>query len=108
MRKKSNIGLTYKIPDYFQYLTWYDLDTPLGIYGFIQEMISDNIDLEMYPEIKVYYQIMYDNAFRDNPNMITVDYIIKKLKNCLIRYGFAHTSTRVKNKLYYYWFMKGE
>lgn len=108
MRKKSNIGLKYKVPEYFQYLTWYDLDTPLGLYSFIQEMINDNINLEDYPDIKIYYEIIYNNAFSDNPNIITVNYIIKKLKNTLIRYGFAHTSSRLDNKLYYYWFERGD
>lgn len=94
------------IPEYYKFLTWYDLDTPLGVYGFIQEMIENGIKLEDYIEIKVYYDLLYDNAFRDSPNMKSVDYIIKKLKLSLIRYGFAHTTSKVKNKLYYYWYEK--
>ena len=95
------------VPEYFEYLNWYDLYSPLGVYGFIQEMINDGIDLNDYPDIKVYYDIVYTNAFRDNPNIISVDYVIKKIRNCLIRYGFAHTSARLENKkLYYYWFDK--
>lgn len=97
-----------KVPEYYQYLNWYDLDSPLGLYGFIQEMLNDNLDLNKFPEIKVYYDIMCDNAFRDEPNMITVDYITKKLKNVLIRYNMAHTTSRVDYKLYYYWYEREE
>lgn len=95
------------IPDYYAFLTWYDLDTPYGLYGFIQEMLMDGINLEMYPDVNVYYDILYNNALRDVPNMVTVDYIVKKLKNLLIKYGFAHTTSKMHNKLYYYWFEKG-
>lgn len=93
-----------KIPQYYEYLNWYDLDSPMGLYGFIQEMKDNGIDLEDYPDIKIYYDIIYDNAFRDEPNMISVDYVVGKLKRTLIRYGFAHTNRRVEYKLYYYWF----
>lgn len=92
------------VPDYYQYLTWYDLDTIEGIYWFIQEMINDGIDLKGYPEIDVYYDILNKNIFRDEPNMMTVDYVILHLKRALIKYGFAHTTRKVKYKLYYYWY----
>lgn len=96
-----------KVPEYFEYLNWYDLYTPLGVYGFIQEMIQDEIDLNNYPDIKIYYDILFENAFRDDPNIISVDYIVKKLRQCFIRYGFAHTSKKIEGKrFYYYWFDK--
>lgn len=95
-----------KVPEYYKYIKWYDLDTPLDLYGFIQEMINDGINLETYPEIKVYYEILYNNALRDKPNMITVDYVIDKLKKALIRYGFAHTTSLLDKQLYYYWYEK--
>lgn len=95
------------IPDYYAYLTWYDLDTPFGIYNFIQEMILDGIDLEKYPDLNIYYEILYANIFKDDPNIVTVDYVVKKMKSYLIRYGFAHTTKKVDYKLYYYWFEKG-
>lgn len=94
------------VPEYFEFLNWYDLDSPLGLYGFIQEMISNGIDLEEYPDIKVYYDIIYNNAFRDEPNMISVEYVSMKLKRALIRYGFAHTSKKVEYKYHYYWYDK--
>lgn len=94
----------YKIPEYFQYLNWYDLDTPTGIYSFIREMQDNGINIEDYPEIKVYYDVLYNNAFKDEPNIISVDYVVKKLKNALKRYGFAHTTTRFPNELYYFWY----
>lgn len=93
-----------KIPDYYEFLTMHDLNTPLGLYDFIQDMIMDNVNLDDYIEIKVYYEVLYNNAFRDDPNMISVDYVVKKLKNALIRYGFAHTVEKLKPYgLYYYW-----
>ena len=92
-----------QVPEYYQYLTWYDLDTPLGLYEFIEEMKLDNVDLDKYIEIKVYYEILLKNAFKDEPNMVTTDYVVWKLKNALIRYGFAHTTRKVKNRIYYYW-----
>ena len=35
--------------------------------------------------------------------MITVDYVIIKLKNALVRYGFAHRVKDVKEGYYYFW-----
>lgn len=102
----TNFDYKKKIPEWFSYLTWYDLDTPIGLYNFIDEMKRDGIDLNKFPEITVYYDILYKNAFRDDPNIITVDYVVKKLKQCLIRYGFAHSSARIDNKFYYYWYDK--
>lgn len=95
------------VPDYYQFINWYDLDTPVGIYDFIQEMLMDGIDLNDYPEIEIYYDILCDNAMRDEPNIMTTEYIVKKLKNALKRYGFAHTRKQVKYKLYYYWNERG-
>ena len=100
--------MTDKIPDYYAFLTWYDLDTPYGIYNFVQEMIMNGIDLKKYPDVNVYYKILCDNIFRDEPNIITVDYIVKKMKNVLIRYGFAHTTSKVHYKWYYYWYDSGK
>lgn len=97
-----------QVPEYYQYLMWYNLDTPLGLYDFIEEMKQDNVDLNDYPEIKVYYEVLFNNAFKDEPNMITVNYVVWKLKNALIRYGFAHTTRKVENKIYYYWNEKGD
>lgn len=96
------------VPDYFQYLNWYDLDTPTGLYWFMQELINDDIDLNEYPEIKTYYEILLKNVFLEEPNMISVEYVMRKLKNALVAYGFAHTTKKVEYKLYYYWFMKGD
>lgn len=97
-----------QVPEYYQYLTWYDLDTPLGLYHFIEEMKSDGVDLNDYLEIKVYYDILFKNALKDDPNMVTTDYVVWKLKRALIRYGFAHTTKKLKNKIYYYWNEKGD
>lgn len=95
------------VPDYYQFLNWHDLSNPIGIYEFIQEMLDDGIDLADYPEIEVYYNILCDNAERDEPNMITTEYVVKRLSNALERYGFAHTRRQLKNKLYYYWNERG-
>lgn len=92
------------IPEYYKYLSWYDLYSPLGLYGFIQEMTNNNISLDKFPEVKVYYEILCDNAFRDDPDMITVDYTVKKLRLALVRYGLAHTTSRVDYKLFYLWY----
>ena len=97
-----------KIPDYYAFLTWYDLDTPYGIYNFIQEMLLDGIDLNKYLDLSVYYEILCDNIFRNEPNMTTVDYVVKKIKPLLIRYGFAHTTAKVRYKYYYYWYERKE
>ena len=97
-----------EVPDYFQYLNWYDLDTPTGLYWFMQELINDDIDLDEYPEIKTYYEILLKNVFLEEPNMISVEYVMRKLKKALVAYGFAHTTKKVEYKLYYYWFMKGD
>lgn len=96
------------IPDYYAFLTWYDLNTPYGLYWFVQEMIMDGIDLQKYPDVNVYYEILCKNALNDEPNMITVDYVVPKLKRLLIKYGFAHTTSKVHYSLYYYWFEKGD
>lgn len=93
-----------KVPQYYEYLNWYDLDSPLGVHGFIQEMIDNGIDLDDFPDIKIYYDIMYNNAFRDEPNIVTVDYIVNKLRRALIRYGLAHTTKKVEYRLYYFWY----
>lgn len=97
-----------QVPEYYKYLKWYDLDTPLGLYDFVEEMKQDGIKLEDYLEIKVYYDILLKNAFRDEPNMTTTNYVVWKLKRALIRYGFAHTTRKVENRIYYYWNEKGE
>lgn len=93
-----------KIPDYYAFLTWYDLDTPYGIYNFVQEMIMDKIDLNKYPDINIYYKILCENIEYDEPNIITVDYVVKQMKKLLIQYGFAHTTSKVHHKWYYYWY----
>lgn len=95
------------VPDYYQFITWYDLDTPVGVYEFIQEMLMDGINLSDFPDIEVYYNILCDNATRDEPNIMTTEYVVKKLKNALKRYGFAHTRKQVKHRLYYYWNERG-
>lgn len=95
-----------KVPQYFEYFNWYDLDNPLGIHDFIQEMKDNGVSIEDFPDIHIYYDIMYNNAFRDEPNMITVDYIVPKIKRALIRYGLAHTCKKVEYKLYYFWYDK--
>lgn len=95
------------VPQYYEFLNWYDLDSPIGLYGFIQEMQDNGIDLDDYPDIKVYYDIIYNNAFRDTPNIIAVEYVAYKLKRALIRYGFAHTTKKVEYRLYYFWFESG-
>lgn len=100
--------MDYQIPEYYQYLKWYNLDTPLDLYYFIEEMKLDGIDLDKYLEIKVYYDVLFKNALKDEPNMTTINYVVWKLKNALIRYGFAHTTRKLKGKLYYYWNEKGE
>lgn len=97
-----------KVPEYYLYLKWYDLYNPVGLYDFVQEMISNGIDLNLYEEIKTYYNIMCDNAFREEPNMTTVEYVVKKLRNALIRYGFAHTTRKLNGRLYYYWYERND
>lgn len=92
-----------KIPDYYAFLTWYDLDTPYGVYNFVQEMILDGIDLNKYPDVNVYYNVLCENVFKNEPNIITVDYVVKQLKKLLVNYGFAHTTSKVHYKWYYYW-----
>ena len=94
--------------DYRKYINIYDLSTPLGLYSFIEEMKSDNVNLDDYPEIKIYYDILCNKALKEDVDMITVDYVIKKLKNALIRYGLAHNNYDIcklyNNKdAYYYW-----
>lgn len=99
--------MDYTVPDYYGYLNWHDLYSPVGIYNFMQEFIAEN-DINEYPDIKTYYNMLCDIAFRDDPDMIVVDYVINKLRNRLIQYGFAHSTytmkVNLKNKnLYFYW-----
>ena len=95
-----------QLPDYYEFLTWYDLSSVLGLYGFVQEMLADGLDLEDYPDIKIYYDILCNNALKDDADIITVEYVVRHAKNKLIRYGLAH-STRdmaMTNKnLFFYW-----
>lgn len=102
--------MDYEIPDFYEYLNWYDLDTPVGIYNFMQEFLEDN-NIEDYPDIKVYYEMLCDSAFKEQPDMVVVDYVLNKLKNRLIKYGFAHTTRLVTRDLkntniYFYWKQK--
>lgn len=102
--------MEYDIPDYYRYINWYDLYSPVGIYNFMQEFISEN-NIEDYPDINAYYKILCENAFKDEPDMVVVDFIIPKFRYCLINYGFAHTTftmqCNLKNKnLYFYWKQK--
>lgn len=92
------------VPEYYKYFNWYDLRNAMGIYNFIQEMIDSGIDINDYPDIKVYYDILYSSAFKEEPNMITVDYVVKKMRNALIRYNLAHTTSLIKGELYYFWY----
>ena len=98
----------YEVPEYYKYITWYDLNKPLDIYNFVQEMINDGVDLNNYPDIKAYYDVIYNNAFSNKPNIISVEYAVKRIKRLLVNYGFAHSTAKLKNKLYYYWFERGE
>lgn len=90
-------------PYFYNYITWYDLTSPLGIHNFIQEMKDNKVDIKKYPEIDIYYNVLCNNSFKEEPNMITVDYVIIKLKNALVRYGFAHRVKDVKEGYYYFW-----
>ena len=49
-----------KVPQYFEYFNWYDLDNPLGIHDFIQEMKDNGVSIEDFPDIHIYYDIMYN------------------------------------------------
>lgn len=101
--------MDYEIPDFYEYLNWYDLNTPVGIYNFMQEFLEDN-NIEDYPDIKVYYEMLCESAFKEQPDMVVVDYVLNKLKNRLIKYGFAHTTrflaVDLKKKAYFYWKQK--
>lgn len=97
----------YKIPDYYKYLTWYELKTPLEVYNFIQEMINDGVKLEDYPDINTYYKMLLESAFKENADMVVVDYVVNKLRCALVNYGFANTTftmdVNTHKRLYFYW-----
>lgn len=99
--------MDYKIPDFYKYLTWYELKSPLDIYNFVQEMKNDNVDLNNYPDIQTYYNILIEHAFKEEADMVIVDYVVKKLRGLFITYGLAH-GTYLMNlytgkQLYFYW-----
>ena len=91
------------IPYFYSYVNWHNLNTPLGIHYFIQEMKDNNVDIKNYPDLDVYYKVLCGNAFKEEPNMITVDYTVNKIKNALIRYGLAHRSAKMEKGYYYFW-----
>lgn len=95
------------VPDFLDYMTFYSLDNALDIYNFIDEMQNDGVIIDNYPDMKIYYDILVNNALSEEPNMITVDYCVKKLRNLLKNYKLAHESRIMQDltgkELYYYW-----
>ena len=105
--------MDYDIPEFYKYLTWYELNTPMDIYNFMQEMKDDGVNISDYPDIETYYNILIEHALKkDDADMIVVEYVIHKLRNALIRYGFAHSTYLMKRKtnknLYFYWHERKE
>ena len=95
------------VPDFLDYMTFYKLDNPVDIYNFIQEMENDGTSVSKYPDIKIFYDILINNANSEEPNMITVNYVVNKIRILLCRYRLAHESRIMADltgqKLYYYW-----
>lgn len=97
-----------EVPEFYKYIHWYDLDNMVELYAFMQEFLSDiTVDINDYPDIKTYYKMLCDNALKEDCDLITTEYVAKKLKNTLINYGFAHTTKYMamvlKKSLFYYW-----
>jgi hypothetical protein len=95
------------VPDFLDYMTFYTLDNAVDIHNFIQDMENDGTSISKYPDIKIYYDILLNNAFAEEPNMITVNYVVKKIRILLLKYKLAHTSKIMQDltgqTLYYYW-----
>ena len=55
-------------PYFYNYITWHDLTSPLGIHNFIQEMKDNKVDIKQYPEIDIYYNVFHLNLLSKNNN----------------------------------------